>query len=522
MEERLNKIAENMTEEQAEVFEDSFSDFGADSSISEEQTDRILSSFMRKAGFDMNETNSIISQNRDIKVEATGVTKVRSNARIQLKRSGAIAACIALLAAGGLVFSLKNNIKSANRENFSYSEKADKKSDDTGLQNLKKNVEQNTGMILKLRKAYPDCMVQRINDDRYLIYNHAVKNGGSVDARLMIYDVPSDSVINTINTEQYVLFDMQPENKIATYAFIIDDENKVREYLATIYDDSGNVLYEYDLDLNNIDHEPGRIGEQIMPYPSPDGKTLCFKYIWMESAGEYDNVQHSILYYVRYEDQKNIIKLAGDESNSVRPKISNDLLLLAYSDDDGINRAYLYSLSDMSSSYELKWLETLSEEKFEQPGRFSANGNSIIFIGEEDNKLNILKPDENGDIKVGDKCCSIFEYDLFDEVKDDKAFACVTQDGKYAAAACITEDNKMISTLYEINDDGINELKTIEKELEDTEFSCFAYDSFEDDVNLGFDSKKGVLTLIRVRPEEKDLYNNEGNCEVRTDTINFF
>ena len=36
MEERLNKIAENMTEEQAEAFEDSFSDFGADSAISEE------------------------------------------------------------------------------------------------------------------------------------------------------------------------------------------------------------------------------------------------------------------------------------------------------------------------------------------------------------------------------------------------------------------------------------------------------------------------------------------------------
>ena len=109
MEERLDKLAENMTEELAEHFEQSFSDFGADASLSEEQTERILSSFMRKAGAEMNDTD-IIKENRYIRSTKQVVGEESRKGRIQLKRGGAIAACIAVLAAGGVIFSFNKKI----------------------------------------------------------------------------------------------------------------------------------------------------------------------------------------------------------------------------------------------------------------------------------------------------------------------------------------------------------------------------------------------------------------------------
>ena len=59
MENRLNEIAERMTEEDTIRFEHSFSDFDDHSVLGNEQHDRILSSLMRKAGFEMKETMSV-------------------------------------------------------------------------------------------------------------------------------------------------------------------------------------------------------------------------------------------------------------------------------------------------------------------------------------------------------------------------------------------------------------------------------------------------------------------------------
>ncbi|SEK88257.1 hypothetical protein [Ruminococcus albus] len=529
MDKQLYDILDGLTADEMMPAAELLEDMAENCTLSETEKSRILSSVMGKAGFDMNETNGIISENRVIKATGTGVSKERSGARILIRRGGVIAACIALLAAGGVVFSLKNNIRRADREQFSYTENADKKSDDVGLQNLKKSAEQNSEITKKLEDAYPDHKVKRINDDRYLIYQSATK---SDDGQLMFYDVPSDSVINTISTDQYVLFDKRLENKIATYAKVRDDENTISKYLATIYDDSGNVLYKYDLDVNICGHSM----DIIFPSPSPDGKTLFFEYSWGRNVDD-KNIFNTCLYFVRYEDQKNIIKFSENVSSTIRWENSNDLLLVAHSDEDGINRTDLYSLSDLSSPYELKCLETQNKEYPEQPFILAANGGSIFVIGEEDKKLIMIKPDENGDTKIGDKYCSIIEYDLFDAVKDNKAFACVTADGKYVATACISEDNRLISALYEINDDGLNKLKTIENELDDTEFDSFIYDAPIE--YAGFNEYTGALKMVRVRSSERDLYRKDQlltyeelrdnplyqedrDCELKTDSINFF
>ena len=98
MEKRLGKLAERMTAEQAVRFEHSFSDFGDGAQLPKEQTDRILSSVMRKAGYEMNET----IQMKKTEKSKTDTHNEHTADVVQLRRGGAIAACLTVAAAGVL------------------------------------------------------------------------------------------------------------------------------------------------------------------------------------------------------------------------------------------------------------------------------------------------------------------------------------------------------------------------------------------------------------------------------------
>lgn len=100
MEKRLVKLSERMTDEQAARFEHSFSDFGKGTILPNEQTDRILSSVMRKAGIEMNMTMNNKKE------------EIRKPERLNVvKRNHTAAAAVALLvtAAVGAAFIFGRN-----------------------------------------------------------------------------------------------------------------------------------------------------------------------------------------------------------------------------------------------------------------------------------------------------------------------------------------------------------------------------------------------------------------------------
>lgn len=90
----------------AELFEDTFAGFEENAEVTDAEKQRVLSSVMRKAGFEM---NGIISENRkNITAAKSDDTEVRRG-RIQVKRSGTIAACIAVLAVGAVTAGILHN-----------------------------------------------------------------------------------------------------------------------------------------------------------------------------------------------------------------------------------------------------------------------------------------------------------------------------------------------------------------------------------------------------------------------------
>jgi beta-lactam-binding protein with PASTA domain len=93
----------------AELFEDTFAGFEENAEVTDAEKKRVLSSVMRKAGFEMNE---IINEKRkNITASKTDDTEVRRG-RIQVKRGGIIAACIAVLTVGAVTAGMlhMNNI----------------------------------------------------------------------------------------------------------------------------------------------------------------------------------------------------------------------------------------------------------------------------------------------------------------------------------------------------------------------------------------------------------------------------
>ncbi len=100
MDKRLNGLPENMDGRQAERFESSFADFENGASLPEEKQERILTSVMRKAGYEM-KINSVIKDKEKITIanteNETGYGEVS-----RFGRGSLIAACIALVMAGSL------------------------------------------------------------------------------------------------------------------------------------------------------------------------------------------------------------------------------------------------------------------------------------------------------------------------------------------------------------------------------------------------------------------------------------
>ena len=109
MKDKLNALTESVSLSDAEKLADELASFD-DDKLTDEEQQRILSSVMRKAGFEMNNTNSVITAKRNITSRSNGTNEEQSTGRIQLRRGGAVAACLAILLAGGVVFSLNRNM----------------------------------------------------------------------------------------------------------------------------------------------------------------------------------------------------------------------------------------------------------------------------------------------------------------------------------------------------------------------------------------------------------------------------
>ena len=99
----------DLSVQDAELFEDTFAGFEENAEVTDAEKKRVLSSVMRKAGFEMNE---IINEKRkNITASKTDDTEVRRG-KIQVKRGGIIAACVAVLTVGAVTAGMlhMNNI----------------------------------------------------------------------------------------------------------------------------------------------------------------------------------------------------------------------------------------------------------------------------------------------------------------------------------------------------------------------------------------------------------------------------
>ena len=105
----INELPEYLSEKDMTGFEELFADIEKDAEISDEQQQHILSSVMRKAG---NAMDTMIKDNSNITAKAPNKNVETVSDRIHLKRGGAIAACIAVLAVGGALFSINNKFNS--------------------------------------------------------------------------------------------------------------------------------------------------------------------------------------------------------------------------------------------------------------------------------------------------------------------------------------------------------------------------------------------------------------------------
>lgn len=95
----------DLSVQDADLFEDTFAGFEENAEVTDAEKQRVLSSVMRKAGFEMNE---IINEKRkNITASKTDDTEVRRG-RIQVKCGGIIAACIAVLAVGAVTAGVLN------------------------------------------------------------------------------------------------------------------------------------------------------------------------------------------------------------------------------------------------------------------------------------------------------------------------------------------------------------------------------------------------------------------------------
>jgi len=552
MKDKLNALTESVSLSDAEKLADELASFD-DDKLTDEEQQRILSSVMRKAGFEMNNTNSVITAKRNITSRPNGTNEEQSTGRIQLRRGGAIAACIAIIAAGGVVFSLnrnmhntvpnndrdssiynetvttdieddednsyidsetdseditdessadnteskidskndsktdsKNDSKTDNKNNNKTDSKTESKKDnttninngnnqsvvvDTNKENSKENKKdnktenksenktENTNSLkdriredidAKLDNAYPYHGIYRINDNRYLVYDWSENATGDY----MIYDVPSDSIIATVPMDK--TFSGTLDDK---FAIAYKPHDGYVEY--SIYDTNGNLVYDYNIDIKKagiFDNEK----QGYIVVATPNGKKLIFD-IWNDDATK------TAYYCFDYENQKKAVKIAEFYSKDYlyfqQTVVSNDLLVIECIYKDGSHGIDLYTLDTNSSNKNAAHNVMKATNDPPNPITHKVKDNDVIYLAfEDDNRISTIRPDANGDVKVGDKNYTVTEYDL--NTNGNNGHVCLSQSGKYAVSVN-TNNGKMKFTLYETADGNLNELKTIEKSISD-------------------------------------------------------
>ena len=517
MKDKLNALTESVSLSDAEKLADELASFD-DDKLTDEEQQRILSSVMRKAGFEMNNTNSVITAKRNITSRPNSTNEEQSTGRIQLRRGGAIAACIAIIAAGGVIFSLNRNMHNTvpnnDRDSSIYNEavttdseddkesstnesetdtediindstadnndsktdnkkdaKTDSRNDNESVivvdankennkdNNINENKTDDTNSLkdriredidAKLDNAYPNHGIYRINDNRYLVYDWSENATGDY----MIYDVPSDSIIATVPMDKN--FSGTLDDKFAIAYKPLDAPV---EY--SIYDTNGNLLYDYNIDIKKagiFDNEK----QGYVVYSTPNGKKLIFD-IWNDDASK------TVYYCFDYENQKNAVKIAELDSKDYRytqkTVVSNDLLVISCGYKDGSNGIDLYTLDTNSSNKNAAHNVMKGTNDHPNPIPHVVKDNDVIYLAfENDNRVSTIRPDANGNVKVGDKNFTVTEYDL--NTNGNNGHVCLSQSGKYALSVN-TNNGKMKFTLYETADGNLNELKTIEKSISD-------------------------------------------------------
>ena len=402
MKDKLNALTESVSLSDAEKLADELASFD-DDKLTDEEQQRILSSVMRKAGFEMNNTNSVITAKRNITSRPNGTNEEQSTGRIQLRRGGAIAACIAIIAAGGVIFSLNRNMHNTvpnnDRDSSIYNEavttdpeddnenstnesetdtediindstddnndsktdnkkdaKTDNRNDNESVIVVDANKENNKDNNINENKTDDtNSLKDRIREDIDAKLDNAYPNHGiyrindnrylvydwseNATGDYMIYDVPSDSIIATVPMDK--TFSGTLDDKFAT---LYNPDDAPVEY--SIYDTNGNLVYDYNIDIKKagiFDNEKQYSGVNA----TPNGKKLIFD-IWNKDATK------TAYYCFDYENQKKAVKIAEFYSKDYlyfqQTVVSNDLLVIECIYKDGSHGIDLYTLDTNSSN----------------------------------------------------------------------------------------------------------------------------------------------------------------------------
>ena len=511
----INELPDHLNEKDMAEFEGLFDDIEKDAAISDEQQQRILSSVMRKAG---NGMDTIITNKRNTNETATEKT-IETNRKIHIKRGGAIAACIAVLAAGGVMFSLNNNIHqtvpNTDRDSSVFTETVCTDSEDT--QNDSENVPdaktENDSVIANLYEKYLSAIYsygfEKINNERYLIHIPACEND-SKNNKYIIYDVSSGSEITAITTDMVL-----PEvfaNKFDVYKY--DSTKNILQ--AAVYDESGNALHEYEVET---DIEEGYHPAFVHPVFNDDGSRMFF--VMEKDLGDFHT--DSAIYYVDSGDNTpHLLNKDSLKNESVsRLSVSGDTMLvechdvvgLISTDPDCKENATAF---DLQKTYYYCWL--MSDPWI--------NGYlGISYSGD----ITIIAPDDDGDIQVGNNRYTIKNYELGDDqYNTNRVLSC---SGRYLVVSYKKDindfDDTMYYTLYEIGKDDLTKIKTVKKEIDGTEY--------DENGKVYFDESTGLLTTCREKNIPLEEYDEvrimedgsyvatfEGPNEFTFDVINLF
>ncbi|SEL20591.1 hypothetical protein [Ruminococcus albus] len=592
MEDRLKALTNSVSPSDAEKLADELSSFD-DVKLTDDEQQRILSSVMRKAGFEMNETNSVIQTKRNITAKTYNSDDNKPSGRIQLRRGGAVAACLAILLAGGVIFSLNRNMhntvpnkdrdssiynetvttdieddedssyidsetdsdditdesssdntdsktdsktdnKTDNKNNNKTDSKTDSKKDnttnlnngnnqnvvvDTNKENSKENKSENKTentnslkdrnteeLVNKLNAAYPDYSIEKLNDNRYVLYywdNSIQEAGDDYLTYYVIYDVPSDSFIKSFKTKGRNGHSL--DGKFVSVSGLLDNAGHYNLLKATVFDDNGNAVYNYDVNFKQLGIGDNEVVGAHTRF-SADGKKM---YISLSNT---NNFEGDIIYRIDYEDQKKAKKIYEYNTDfhgyGMGYNESNGLILV-----DRIENDY----TTFERHVELELINA-DGDSTQEPYKLydgktypniATTPDAIYCAFCEENYILAITPDDNGNVNVGGKKCSITRYDL-------GGYSDVYFNGRYVTSANITDNGKLKCTLYETSGSQLTELRTIETDIESPEY-CYVYASL--------DEFKGEITgefhVARYKEEVNSLAYPQ-NTDNKRSTLYFF